>query len=63
MFVDDEPFNLLALRYVMDSVGIYNHDEICDEAKNGQEALDIIVKDVQKNNGQYCSFDLILMDF
>ena len=48
MFVDDEPFNLLALHYLMDSVGIYNHNEICHEAKNGQEALDAIIKDVQK---------------
>ena len=31
-------------------------------AANGQIALDIIIHDVEANNRNYCSFDIILMD-
>ena len=35
---------------------------ICDYALNGQEALDIIVNDVEENFGYSSSYKLIFMD-
>ena len=63
LVVDDEPFNLLALRSILKTIGIYNLKEICVEAMNGKQALEIIVKDVEDNNELYSCFDLILMDY
>ena len=64
LLVDDEEFNLMALGYIVESIGIKNQKEIiCVKAFNGQQALDIIINDAQQNNGQFSSFDLILMDF
>lgn len=37
-------------------------DSVCVKAFNGLEALEIVRKDVEENNGEICSFDLIFMD-
>ena len=37
-------------------------DSVCEKAFNGLEALDIIKKDVEENQGKRCSYDLIFMD-
>ena len=37
-------------------------DSVCEKALNGLEALDIIKKDVEENQGKRCSYDLIFMD-
>ena len=47
----------------MERSGIFNHEDICVEAQDGQQALDIIKQDVFSNNDQFTCFDLILMDF
>ena len=47
LLVDDEEFNLMALRIILDSVGLQNTKLI--DANNGQEALDIIIEDATNN--------------
>ena len=37
-------------------------DSVCEKALNGLEALNIIKKDVEENQGKRCSYDLIFMD-
>ena len=40
----------------------FNVKQNCSFARNGQEAVDIIVKNVLENGGKKCSYKLILMD-
>jgi len=39
-----------------------NTDKYCVRAKSGEEALDIISKNLKENNFLHCDFELILMD-
>lgn len=61
MVVDDEQFNRLSAKIVLRAAGILNIDDICDTANNGEEAVNIVKNDVEKNKS-FCSFALILMD-
>ena len=63
LIVDDECFNRYCVRIILKVAGVPNIDDICVDAENGQKAYDIIVKDVEKNNGHTSSFELIFMDF
>ena len=47
---------------MLDIVGLQNSEDLSVDAVNGQVAVDIVVQDVESNNENYCSFDLILMD-
>ena len=44
-------------------IGIENSEQICVEALNGKQALDILKDDLNANYGEFSCFDLILMDF
>ena len=63
MIVDDQPFNLMTLKEIMKAkFGLANE---IDQATNGQEALDLVKADTQKNKAQcmnYSSYKLIIMD-
>lgn len=38
-------------------------ENVCSRAMNGEEAVDIIKNNlIEKNNGEKCDYDLILMD-
>ena len=62
LIVDDQSFNIDALQVILKySIGI--DSEICDKANNGEQALNMVKKDVDENNrGLFCSYDLIFMD-
>ena len=61
LIVDDEVFNINAAKIIMQTVaGIINPNSICDEAENGQEAVDMVKNDIA-NNGN-CSYSLIIID-
>ena len=62
MIVDDEQYNRMAVGVILGVVGLQNTGDKCDYAINGQDALDQVKKDIETNNGAYCSYDLILMD-
>ena len=53
----------MALQNILESIGVSNIDNLCIEAHNGQQALDLIINNVKENNFRYSNFDLILMDF
>ena len=62
LIVDDELFNLQALKIIFHySMGI-NVDSMIDFAKNGEEALEKVKRNVTKNNNKSCDYKLILMD-
>ena len=63
LIVDDEQFNRQAMQVIFEIIGFQNESQILVEARNGQQAFDIIVDDVQQNDCLYSSFDLIMMDF
>ena len=35
LIVDDEPFNLMACKYILKATGLQNIEEVCDTALNG----------------------------
>ena len=44
------------------SVGLQDINDQIDHVFDGQDALDMIIENVKKNNMKYCDYNLILMD-
>ena len=62
LIVDDQSFNIEAVLIILKySVGL-DSQSICDKAFNGQEALQMVIDNVNLNQGRYCNYDLIFMD-
>ena len=63
LIVDDDVFNIDAFKVILRcKFGMRNLDLICDEALNGQQAIDKVIIDVLRYQGNYCSYHLIMMD-
>ena len=62
LLVDDEDYNLTALKIILQYHIRLDVDKYCDEAVNGQEALTAVQNSVMKNDFRMCQYDLILMD-
>ena len=62
LIVDDQVFNIDALRIVLEMVIQVDVDQVCDKALNGEEALQMVIKNVEANNEDFCNYSLILMD-
>lgn len=62
LVVDDQYFNVDALRVMLSSKAKIDFNRNASSAFNGREALWRIVDNVRQNNGQSCSYQLILMD-
>ena len=60
--VDDEQFNIEALKIILKLHCNIDSDRICDVAWNGEEALQVVKNNVETNNGMWCDYELILMD-
>ena len=63
MIVDDQPFNIDALKIILKyKVGI-DADIFCDSACDGLDALKVVINDTEENHqGKGTSYQLILMD-
>lgn len=64
LLVDDEDYNLTALKIILKYHIRLDVDKLCDEAVNGQEAFKA-VKNKSKtmdSNSKPCQYELILMD-
>jgi CheY-like chemotaxis protein len=62
LIVDDQQFNIEAMKIVLNySVGI-DAERLCDCAHNGKQALNMIIQDVEEQDNLSCSYNLILMD-
>ena len=55
LIVDDEQFNRMALKIILNSMGLENTEEKCIFAINGLKALDAVKKDVEANLNSFCS--------
>ena len=62
LIVEDELFNIHALKIILKYKVGFDSDKLVDSAKNGIEAIDVIKKDLAFNNGINSSYHLILMD-
>ena len=61
--MDDEIFNIGAIKVILEHrFDILDIEEMSDSVMNGQEAIDIVAKNVNQNNHLLCNYDLILMD-
>lgn len=47
LLVDDEEYNLTALKIILQYHIKLDVDKVCDEALNGQEALQAVIKNVE----------------
>ena len=63
LIVDDEEFNLNALEIMLKYNLNVNIEKICTKARSGQEAIDLIKKNVESQNNTRCSYKLILIDY
>jgi CheY-like chemotaxis protein len=59
LIVDDEPYNIVGMKVLLPQASDLSILDYVDEAKNGKEALDKIVKSYRM--GQHC-YGLIFMD-
>ena len=61
--MDDQSFNIDALKIILKyKIGIET-DIFCDQACDGFDAVEKVIQDVELNHqGQRCSYQLILMD-
>ena len=60
LIVDDEPYNQMAVKNIIEILGIKDVNNVVQTAINGQVALDIIKNEILLKNG--CRIDLIFMD-
>ena len=63
MIVDDQPYNIMALKTILQfSVGLKDIEILSDQAFDGQQALNMVIKNVRKNQMKMCDYDMIFMD-
>ena len=62
LLVDDEMYNIEAFKILLNLHCNIDTDAICDVAWNGEEALQTVKDNVEKNSGSWCDYELILMD-
>ena len=63
LLVDDELFNLNAIKLVLKYKLDIDVETVCVQAMNGETALEIVKDDAKKNNYKSTSFKFILMDY
>ena len=62
LIVDDQSFNIEAVLIILKySVGL-DSQNVCDKAFDGLQALNLIINNVESNDGKFCNYDLIFMD-
>ena len=59
LLVDDEPYNILGLKIVLQQSKIKNLMNLVDTAYNGQQAVDLVKNAYEKNK---YSYGLVFMD-
>ena len=62
LIVDDEDYNIDALKILLKYSAKVDVDLVCDSATNGSEALKKVEENVGNNEGKNCNYALILMD-
>ena len=65
LIVDDQIFNIDALKIILKYINDIDTDRVCETAFNGTAAIALIKEDLQKNQAMgtnKSSFDLIFMD-
>jgi CheY-like chemotaxis protein len=58
LIVDDQPYNIQALKVMIGMIMKTEASLICSRAFNGKEALEIVEESIEQD----CRFNLILMD-
>jgi len=62
LIVDDQTFNINALKIILENVFKLDTKSLCSIAKNGQEAVDQVIKSTEHFAGRKCGYALIFMD-
>ena len=62
LLVDDEHFNIKALKIILKCFTDIDPEIQCDVANNGRDSVNMIQKDLRANKNKRCSYKIILMD-
>ena len=62
LVVDDQGFNITAIQVILRVKFKLNVDQVMDKALGGQQAIDMVRKNIVRNNFDKCDYILILMD-
>ena len=63
LIIDDELFNIDALMLILEyHAGISDIEDISSTASSGNEAINLIKKNLEDNKGEYSNYNLILID-
>ena len=62
LIVDDEEYNINAIFILLEIILKINIESTCERAISGLEAIQKIKDDIVMNDGERCSYSLILMD-
>ena len=62
LLVDDEQYNIEALKIILKYHCNVDSDSICDSVFDGKQALEAVQRNVESNLGMFCEYELILMD-
>ena len=62
LLVDDEQYNIDALKIILKYHCNVDSDSICDSVFDGKQALEAVQRNVELNQGMFCEYELILMD-
>ena len=62
LIVDDEQYNIDALKIILKYHCNVDSDSICDTAFDGKQALEAVQKNVDQYQGLFCEYELIFMD-
>ena len=63
LLIDDEQFNLTCLIVLLQYKLEIDVEKVCVQANSGEEALQMVKDDAEKNHNQDSSFKLILTDY
>ena len=63
LLVDDEQYNIDALKIILKYHCNVDSDSICDSVFDGKQALEAVQRNVESNQGIFCEYELIFMDF
>ena len=62
LIMDDQMFNIYALKIMLRCFTIIEPDDVSDIALNGQEAIKKVVQNISNNQGSHCDYSIIFMD-
>jgi CheY-like chemotaxis protein len=62
LIIDDQSSNIDALLIILGFLIKIDVDKVCEKSIGGEKGFNAIINDLEQNDNQFCSYNLILMD-